>query len=130
MRAGVVSNIPALIVCCENKRRGENLNAKVSGSSWQIPIGLKGTYPLMSSVIEFASQVINDDPSRVHSFILFVVHISDTPRDPVKAAYRTELLKFLCEQTPESESLCDRVLKEAEKAFEEANGALSSSAPH
>ena len=70
----------------------------------------------MSSVVDLASQIISDDYSRVSPLLRLIVQISDDAQDPLKAANRSELIKYLCAQTPEFDSLCDSLLRCADQA--------------
>lgn len=82
----------------------------------------------MSSVIELASQIINDDPTRVSPLFKLIAKVSDHPKDPLKAAYRTKLLRWLLERTPQFDSLLEAELNEAEK-LEDDDGINSPDGP-
>lgn len=84
----------------------------------------------MSSVIDLASQIINDDPTRVSPLFKLIAKVSDHPGDPLKAAHRTELLKWLLFQSPQFDSLLEAELTEAEKLEDDDEVNSPDSPPH
>lgn len=84
----------------------------------------------MSSVIDLASLIINDDPARVSPLFKLIAKVSDHPKDPLKAAHRTNLLKWLLAQSPQFDSLLEAELSEAEKLDEDGGTDLPDGPPH
>lgn len=84
----------------------------------------------MSSVIELASQIVNDDPTRVSPLFELIAKVSDHPQDPLKAAYRTKLLKWLLARSSKFDVLFEVELSEAEKLDEDFGEASASGPAH
>lgn len=75
---------------------------------------LKGIHTRMSSMIDLASHIVSDDPAKVFPLFSLIAKVSDHPKDPLKAAYRTEVLKWLFAQSPKFQQTFDAELAEAE----------------
>lgn len=84
----------------------------------------------MSSVVNLASQLTDGDLLRASILFTLIGKISDHPQDPLKAAYRTEVLKWLLTQSPKFESLFEAELTEAEKLDEDRPVELAAGASH